>query len=57
VGLAASLSLCTVFGTPNNALLVNTGVIDRKDLMKSGVFIALIGGFIISVVVVIFSAI
>ncbi len=55
VGLAASLALCTVFGTPNNALLVNTGVIDRKDLMKSGVIVALIGGLVISVVVILFS--
>jgi sodium-dependent dicarboxylate transporter 2/3/5 len=55
VGLAASLSLCTVFGTPNNALLVSTGAVDRKDLMKAGLIVAIIGGIIISVIVLLFS--
>jgi len=51
VGLAASLAFCTVFATANNALLVSTGTVDRKELLKSGLIIALIGGIIISILV------
>ncbi|MFX1519926.1 MAG: anion permease [Promethearchaeota archaeon] len=56
VGLAASLAFCTVFGTPNNALLVSTGPVDRKDLMKAGAIIAIIGEIVISAIILIFSA-
>jgi sodium-dependent dicarboxylate transporter 2/3/5 len=52
VGLAASLAFCTVFATANNALLVSTGTVDRKELLKSGLIIALIGGIIISILVI-----
>jgi sodium-dependent dicarboxylate transporter 2/3/5 len=57
VGLAASLAFCTVFGTPNNALLVSTEVVNRKDLMKAGALVAIIGGIVISVIVLLFSSI